>query len=563
MFRKYMRISIIFIYGLLAALILSCSNQNSIAGSASQTGNGMVAGIIITNGNSARNGIVVTIRVHDYNPINNLHSNNDIFRTTLTDQNGFYEFDTLPADTYTIQGSSPVTGQKMLHFDVMVNKDDTAELLADTLQSLGKLRVYLPETFNKPGAYVYIPGTAFGGSIDTSVINRGYIEIDSVPAGKLPGIYYAERNSSTPRLLRSNIEIIAEKTVPITLFDWEYSRNIILNTTASGADISGTITNFPMLIRLNADNFDFSAAKSHGEDIRFTRSDGVPLPYEIEQWDASLQNAVLWVKIDTVYGNDNSHFIVIHWGNPAASDGSNSAEVFDTTSGFQGVWHLSEDEIAKVKEATGNHYDGTPSDTAPTVSSGVIGTCRSFNGVSNYIHMKSTADSKLDFKENDTYTISAWAYIDTLDNASHLIVGKGDSQYFMKFKTSIVNNPMVWEFVEYHETSGWQITNSLPAVQSSKAWVFLTGVRKGSAQYFYINGELVDSTISISPSSVPRATDADVTIGRFLSIPSDSVEGLCPFGGKIDEVRISNIEYSAQWIKLCYMNQKEHNALVK
>jgi hypothetical protein len=34
------------------------------------------------------------------------------------------------------------------------------------------------------------------------------------------------------------------------------------------------------------------------------------------------------------------------------------------------------------------------------------------------------------------------------------------------------------------------------------------------------------------------------------------------FDGMIDEVRISNIARSGDWIKLCYMNQKENDALI-
>lgn len=41
------------------------------------------------------------------------------------------------------------------------------------------------------------------------------------------------------------------------------------------------------------------------------------------------------------------------------------------------------------------------------------------------------------------------------------------------------------------------------------------------------------------------------------------MEGLCAFRGMIDEVRIANEAYGPDWIKLCYMNQKEQDALVK
>jgi len=52
---------------------------------------------------------------------------------------------------------------------------------------------------------------------------------------------------------------------------------------------------------------------------------------------------------------------------------SNSAAVFDTANGFQGVWHLSDATHSIVHDATANGYHGTPSPTAPIAVNGVIG----------------------------------------------------------------------------------------------------------------------------------------------------------------------------------------------
>ena len=82
---------------------------------------------------------------------------------------------------------------------------------------------------------------------------------------------------------------------------WKYSKQLYLNTTATGADVSGTVTDFPVLVRLNSGTFNFAEAKVNGDDIRFTKSDGLtPLLYEVEQWDATAGQAAVWVKVDTV-----------------------------------------------------------------------------------------------------------------------------------------------------------------------------------------------------------------------------------------------------------------------
>ena len=46
-------------------------------------------------------------------------------------------------------------------------------------------------------------------------------------------------------------------------------------------------TDFPALVRLDKDWFNFSQAQPKGEDIRFATSTGTALAYEIDQWDAA------------------------------------------------------------------------------------------------------------------------------------------------------------------------------------------------------------------------------------------------------------------------------------
>jgi hypothetical protein len=64
---------------------------------------------------------------------------------------------------------------------------------------------------------------------------------------------------------------------------WQHSGSIYLLTTPEGADLPATASeeNFPALVRLNKDWFDFSQAKALGEDIRFSR-EGTPLAYQVE-----------------------------------------------------------------------------------------------------------------------------------------------------------------------------------------------------------------------------------------------------------------------------------------
>jgi len=131
---------------------------------------------------------------------------------------------------------------------------------------------------------------------------------------------------------------------------WASNRDVVLNTKAAGANVSVTQINFPVLIRLTAaDSAVFAAAQSNGQDIRFAKPNGVHLAYQIEQWNATAKSAVLWVLVDTIKGNDSAVYCKMYFGKLGASDSSKASTVFDTSNGYQGVWHLN--------EASGTNYD--------------------------------------------------------------------------------------------------------------------------------------------------------------------------------------------------------------
>jgi hypothetical protein len=546
-----------YIFFLAALAMVRCS-INNIAGGGSDLPDKVVLGKIFSTHDLPAANTQVMIIPARYNSITDGPIPSALIDTT--DSSGAFHIGRCVAGEYNIQAVHLSMRTRLLITGVTVS-GDTTKVAADTLRLSGVVKVYLPDGVVPANCRVYFPGTTIASQAGAT----GYVILDSVPTGKIPSVCCVTKNDSVPAAIRYNLIVPSGDTAVVAKPAWNYSRRLYLNTTASGAQVAGSVLNFPVLVRLTADNFDFSQAKAGGEDVRFTKADTTALPYEIERWDAVNRRAEIWVCLDTVYGNSLDHFFTMYWGNSVSVSASKGTAVFDTVSGFQGVWHLSEAGNAIVKDATGNHYDGTPSDTAPLSTEGAIGTCRSFNGLSNYIRMNGTANGKLNFQENGIYTISAWACADTLDNGYHIVIGKSNEQYYLKFKTSVpVSSSMVWEFVEYHDKAGWYISNSLPIIPSAKTWVYIVGVRNGTTQYFYVNGELVDSTISVTAANVTRNTEDDVTIGKFLSVAAaDTDEGKCPFLGKIDEVRISNSAKSTDWIKLCYMNQKTADALVK
>jgi hypothetical protein len=92
------------------------------------------------------------------------------------------------------------------------------------------------------------------------------------------------------------------------------------------------------------------------------------------------------------------------------------------------------------------------------------------------------------------------------------------------------------------------------------SWQLLTGIRDGLKQFLYVNGICVDSSIITIATSSSRNTDQPLEIGHC---PDGGEDPDRYFKGIIDEVRIAGIAYSPNWIKLCYLNQKEADKLLK
>ncbi len=552
-----MRISpfCILFFVLIAQLL--CTSPTSVSdGGGSEV---EVIGYVSISGNEPAPFTQVKLIPNDYDPSFMAGIGDSMIDTS--DDSGRYTFNSVPPGTYNVQAVQLKQRTRMLVTGIEVSGDTTI-VPVGSLSEPGLVKFVLSGNDTDRG-FITIPGTDITKKVD-GLSNE--IVLDSVPAGIIPEIRYTDLDKNV-LLTKHDVLVKSSDTTILSNISWEYKRRIYLNTTASGADVASDVYNFPVLIRLTANNFDFSQARANGEDIRFNSLQDTPLPYEIEHWDAAASQASIWVKIDTVYGNDSTQSILMYWGNPDAEDYSNGALVFDTSVGFQGVWHLGDGQNDLIHDATYNGYDGSSPDTdRPIIGTGAIGNCRVFNGKNHFITMSNTAGSKIDFPQNGYYSLSAWVLLDTLDFRSRCIVSKGYEQYYLRSSSfsleSIPNTTPFWEFVEFNgEDKVWQVSNS-PV--TAKQWVHLVGVREGTRQFLYCNGALVDSTIDLWPNeNVGRKTSNDLYIGRFvetIQIPLD--QGLCNFQGSIDEVRIISGALSPDWIRLCFMNQKPEDKLV-
>ncbi|HRP36993.1 MAG TPA: DUF2341 domain-containing protein, partial [Candidatus Dojkabacteria bacterium] len=105
--------------------------------------------------------------------------------------------------------------------------------------------------------------------------------------------------------------------------NWNYKKKFIINNTTANLGVaSEQLVDFPVLVTLNSDNFDYSKAKEDGGDLRFTDSDGITsLNYQIETWNVE-GDSFVWVKIPQVDINSDTDSFYLYYGNNVATDAS-------------------------------------------------------------------------------------------------------------------------------------------------------------------------------------------------------------------------------------------------
>jgi hypothetical protein len=536
----------------LVAIFISCGQLSALGGGGSEVE--VIGCVTLPDGNPAPYAQVKLVP-RDHNAVTMGPINDSLIDTS--DAHGGYTFKGVPPGWYNVQAVHLTQRTRLLVTGIEVAPAETTVVQSGVLLEPGAIRLLLPRDGGRADGYAIIPGT----EISAFAVNDGSeIMLDSVPAGTIPEVRFLTPDDSI-EVTKLNVPVKPGDTITIANPFWKYAQELCLNTSVSGANVQGDVRDFPVLVRLNSANFDFSQALADGADIRFTKTDNTFLPYEIERWDPVSELAEVWVKVDTVHGNDNTQSLVMYWGYPDAVGSSNGAKVFDTAGGYQGVWHLNERGNEVALDATTNHYDGMAYGMFDFISNpGAVGNARAFDGVASYITMPNTASSKLNFPQDGYYTVSAWVLVEKLDNASHVIVSKGYEQYYLRITSWNAASPQ-WEFVEFNETAKWQ-TSTFPATGGQ--WMFLTGVRQGSRQFLYSNGVLVDSTILGWSNIASRSTSNNLSIGRFMqqvNVPIPG-EGYDFFKGSIDEVRILSTAQSRDWIRLSYMNQRGEDKLV-
>ncbi len=479
-----------------------------------------------------------------------------------SDKSGAFGFPQVASGRFNLVAAQIEKGGRLLVRSINVLHDTDLTNPGYVVRDPATLKIDLsPVPEGTPG-FVYMAGTDLARNVVTADWALGYLLMDSVPAGPLPDIWFAQEGhpakddillsvsavaapgdtvavGKTGVLPKSGISVLIPPAFDTTLMD-------------SVATIAGSaaVVDFPLLLRLDSTNFAFSRSRFQGLDCRFSDRAGRPLPYSIESWDSAAGRASVWLHIDTVHTRPEENAVFLRIGNGPADPVALGTGVFDQSSGWRGVWHFTDTasgthNYADDATQSGNRGGSLSWHGFSFAGSGIAGNGVEFNGMDDGL------TAPVPVQASEAFTISVWFRTSTsqggvLFDFSQNPKGVGDRQLWMDDYGRIT----------YHVLTG---PNSNTTVTNGGAyndgrWHHIATTWGKGRLCMYIDGRLVSNYISTT--SLPAMTGT-WTIGHgHADADRSRMPSSAYFQGELDEARITGDVRTPAWISLSYETQK-------
>lgn len=328
--------------------------------------------------------------------------------------------------------------------------------------------------------------------------------------------------------------------------DWaKYSHKF--KVAFSGYTGSETLVNFPALVKISESGimgFRYADCKKpNGGDLRFSDSEGNLLASEVDTWNTNGVSLV-WVKVPSLtmatritayYGWKLSPVVAVSnvWAN-----------------GYVGVWHLNESAapLADSSRVSQPFTAGEKYDLVNCGASGVVGKSVSF--VEHYteslgkVRLQAANDANLDgFKDFTVeYWLSQTQYVSSF--RATILAKRGsdpDSGWFIYQMADGTLQP-TW-FNDAGKVVQGPVTPSSSVDGEWRHQAFIRDVNgdetEASLQWYFNGATVGDNNKETNPSMNASTVDLMLGVGGQGNI----------FPGSIDEIRISNVARSADWVK--------------
>lgn len=322
---------------------------------------------------------------------------------------------------------------------------------------------------------------------------------------------------------------------------WTNRRSITIDHNKVGAGTTTALTNFPMLFSTTDNEFKYTGfggkvGKSDGTDVLFTAGDGTTkLNHEIEYYASSTGQLIIWVQIPSLSPSVDTQ-IFMYYGNAVSGNQQNITSTWD--SNYKGVWHLPNGISLTANDSTSNGSNGSLVNT-PTAVSGKI------DGGANFVN---TSQQRIDITDNSNFDNVAqgdWTIETWIKDTDRGNIG-------WPFYVSIGNNEtgIGQEIGRFSIVSRDALKGTYGVLDGTKDanWAHIVATKSGSTFSFYFNG--------VSQPNLGGTDSGYAVSGTHImgpGYPGGSSGGY--IDGKIDEVRVSNLARSPDWIATEYNNQ--------
>jgi len=320
----------------------------------------------------------------------------------------------------------------------------------------------------------------------------------------------------------------------------DYSFDRCMNITIKSS-VSSTLNNFPVYINLTKD----SEMLDDYSDLRFYNetcgNGGILLAHEIE--NATSTNAHIWLKLPSL-PSSGTKISVYYKNRSGVTSAENASGVWDDDYG--GVWHFNEDPTASncgsdnICDSTqyNNHGTSGAGRSSTDLVTGKIGGAQNFDDAANDIITIGAASSLDPGESTGEITVSVWSYKSAAwgSNDGMLEMGGSARQYWIFPKgdgimnTDLNNDPT--------DCTDLDITG---VDQSDWVYHVYTLDLDTDRHTAYINGEFHADNGCANPLN---PTTSDIVVGR--------IESYGYWMGNLDELRISTVPRSADWINMSY-----------
>jgi len=329
-----------------------------------------------------------------------------------------------------------------------------------------------------------------------------------------------------------------------TYGNYAFGDPLTLNTTSLG--ITSNLTSFPALLSIQDNNLIISGTCAdkvyypNGPNYDFAFYDqttGSECYYQVESYNQTTGTLLVWVQIPTLTYATNKT-ITFYYGSTSPSTTHNTAFYQNTwASDYKAVYHFNETNYTgSTTDGTANGHTGTVNGMSATnLISGKIGNAYSFNG-------SSTSISNSGVNITGSFTISAWVKLSVLNLDQKVMTNQaaaGSSTGGYKLGVYSTNIP------EVESPTIDRGSTPTPAAFASGAWHYIQGVYNGSSVSTYVDGSQYEiASTTTGPTS---------TTPFYIGVGEGGNQYY--FNGTIDEVRVSNVGKTSDWIKAEYVDQ--------